>query len=188
MKLIVTLFLLFSFNLKSQTISYNNCDSVDRIQKFYVDFHPESTYKWYLNNGTILSQDNNRVTVLFPDTNTNFILSVVEFNQYGCQGEVRKLIIESNSCELIWVPSAFTPDDDNLNDVFKIVGKVDSKDFILEIFNKWGERIFVSNDPNYGWNGYYNGRIVQNDLYVYKIICKIKSKHFIKYGSVTLLK
>ena len=188
MKLIVTLFLLFSFNLKSQTISYNNCDSVDRIQKFYVDFHPESTYKWYLNNGTILSQDNNRVTVMFPDTSTNFVLSVVEFNQYGCQGEVRKIIIESKSCELIWVPSAFTPNDDNLNDVFKVVGKVDSKDFVLEIFNKWGERIFVSNDPSYGWDGTYKGRMVQDDVYVYKIICKINSKHFIKYGSVTLLK
>ena len=82
MKLIVTLFLLFSFNfnLKSQTISYNNCDSVDRIQKFYVDFNDGSTYKWDLNNGTILSQDNNKVTVLFPDTNMNFVLSVVEFS------------------------------------------------------------------------------------------------------------
>ena len=72
MKLIVILFLLFSFNLKSQVISYNNCDSVDRIQKFYVEYSDGSTYKWDLNNGSILSQDNNRVTVLFPDTNTNF--------------------------------------------------------------------------------------------------------------------
>ena len=86
------------------------------------------------------------------------------------------------------MPSAFTPNDDNLNDVFKVVGKVDSKDFVLEIFNKWGERIFVSNDPSYGWDGTYKGRMVQDDVYVYKIICKINSKHFIKYGSVTLLK
>jgi hypothetical protein len=127
----VTLFLLFSFNLKSQTISYNNCDSVDRIQNFYVDFHPESTYKWYLNNGTILSQDNNRVTVVFPDTNTNFVLSVVEFNQYGCQGEVRKLIIESKSCELIWIPSAFTPNDDTVVLCFQV--SLDDDGYMIEI-------------------------------------------------------
>jgi gliding motility-associated-like protein len=188
MKLIVTLLLLFSFNLKSQIISYNNCDSVDRIQKFYVDFNNGSTYNWNLSNGSILFQDNNKVTVLFPDTNTNFVLSVVEFNQYGCQGDVKKIIIESKPCELIWIPSAFTPNDDNLNDTFKVVGKVDPKDFVLEIFNKWGERIFVSNNPNYGWDGKYKEQIVQDDVYVYKIICKINSKYFIKYGSVTLLK
>ena len=86
------------------------------------------------------------------------------------------------------LPDTITSFKYDVPDVFKVVGKVDSKDFVLEIFNKWGERIFVSNDPSYGWDGTYKGRMVQDDVYVYKIICKINSKHFIKYGSVTLLK
>jgi gliding motility-associated-like protein len=113
--------------------------------------------------------------------------SLVATNQGICPDTVVRQIKIKDEL-VVYVPNAFTPNDDTINDIFKVVGKVDSKDFTLEIFNKWGERIFVSNDPSYGWDGTYKGRMVQDDLYVYKIMCKINSKHFIKYGSVTLIK
>lgn len=39
----------------------------------------------------------------------------------------------------------------------------------MEIYNRWGELIFVSNELEYRWDGYYKGRLCQQDVYVYKI-------------------
>jgi gliding motility-associated-like protein len=38
------------------------------------------------------------------------------------------------------------------------------------VFNRWGELLFETKDPEAGWNGYYHGRLCQQDVYVYKII------------------
>jgi gliding motility-associated-like protein len=188
MRNILLILLFFSSFLKSQSFSYQNCDSVDRIQKFYVDYNSGSTYNWSVSDGYILSQINNKVTVIFPDSNSVYVLSVVEYNSSGCPGYEKKVLIESKPCEIIWIPNTFTPDDDNLNDIFKIYGKVDEKDFVLEVYNKWGEMIFKSNNPEYGWDGRFNNKIAQDDVYVYKVICRVNKKYFIKYGTVTLLK
>ena len=68
-----------------------------------------------------------------------------------------------------FVPNAFTPNGDGRNDKFepKMSNIVSYK---LMIFNRWGERIFTSHDPSNQWDGTVNGREVQIDVYVYKII------------------
>jgi gliding motility-associated-like protein len=57
----------------------------------------------------------------------------------------------------IYLPNAFTPNGDGLNDIFKgtLVGL---KQFnYMRIFNRWGQQIFATTTPNYGWDGRYNG-------------------------------
>lgn len=62
-------------------------------------------------------------------------------------------------------------------------------DFKFEIFNRWGELIFVSNDINIGWDGYYKGELCQQDVYVWKAYIKLNNgKTFNKSGDVTLLR
>jgi gliding motility-associated-like protein len=57
------------------------------------------------------------------------------------------------------------------------------------IFNRWGEIIFRAEDINNRWNGFYKGRLCQNDVYVYKITYKdTKGKQFTKIGRVALIK
>ena len=68
----------------------------------------------------------------------------------------------------IFIPNAFTPNGDNKNDVFKVSG-ANVKDFELLIFNRWGEQIFRSTDINQGWDGKVNGRMVQIDVYIWKL-------------------
>ena len=65
------------------------------------------------------------------------------------------------------VPNAFTPNDDGLNDEFKPLFSI-VNEYKMLIFNKYGEKIFESDDINKGWNGIYKGKIVQ-ESYVYKI-------------------
>lgn len=62
-------------------------------------------------------------------------------------------------------------------------------DFKFEIFNRWGELIFVSKDINIGWDGYYKGELCQQDVYVWKAFIKLNNgKTFNKSGDVTLLR
>lgn len=190
MRLILTFLLLLSFNLRSQTLSFTNCDSIDRVQTFYVELNPGSTYNWSVTGGTIISQNLNKIKVVFPNTESTFVISVIETNASGCPGEQRKLLIESLPCkeEVIWIPSAFTPNSDGINDVFYVMGLLSKEDFSFEVYNRWGENIFNTNDPNVGWDGTYKGQIVQDEVYVYKVFCKINSRNFAKFGTITVLK
>ena len=55
------------------------------------------------------------------------------------------------------------------------------------IFNKFGEKIFESNDINLGWDGYFNGKIVQG-WYVYKMEFVLDSKNVVQTGKFLLIK
>jgi|GEM_PF-1034319 len=72
----------------------------------------------------------------------------------------------------LFCPSAFTPNNDGNNDVFYVKGaNVDY--FQLLIFNRWGDVVFESDDMNKGWDGTVNENIVQQDVYVVKVIYSI---------------
>ena len=66
------------------------------------------------------------------------------------------------------MPTAFTPDSDGVNDQFGAKG-INVKDFHLEVFNRWGEKIFESTDINTHWDGTYQGSHAQQGSYVYNL-------------------
>jgi len=81
-----------------------------------------------------------------------------------------------NECPLmIWFPSAFTPNDDGLNDVFKPVSK-NITNYNLQIYDRWGMMIFETNDVNAGWNGIMKGKMA--DPGVYSFISIFESEQY----------
>ena len=66
------------------------------------------------------------------------------------------------------MPTAFTPDSDGINDQFGAKG-INVRDFHLEVFNRWGEKIFESTDINTHWDGTYQGSAAQQGSYVYNM-------------------
>ena len=65
----------------------------------------------------------------------------------------------------------------------------DVVDYELRIYNRWGNLMFISKDPRHGWDGYYNGKICQQDVYVWKVRCKYKSGNTVNQaGDVTLIR
>jgi gliding motility-associated-like protein len=66
----------------------------------------------------------------------------------------------------VFFPNTFTPDADELNDVFKGVG-VEITYYDLKIFTRWGQQIFQTSDPETGWDGTFEGKKVQQDIYVW---------------------
>ncbi len=81
---------------------------------------------------------------------------------------------------VIFVPNSFTPDNDGTNDVFRARG-TDIISYHLSVFDRWGELIFEAKNLNEGWDGYYKGNLVQQDVYVwimdYKTACDEKKSH-----------
>lgn len=68
----------------------------------------------------------------------------------------------------LYFPNAFTPNKDGLNEIFTGVGN-NITTFQLEIWDRWGELLYSTTDINAGWDGYYKGKIVPNDVYVYVV-------------------
>lgn len=69
---------------------------------------------------------------------------------------------------LIYVPTAFTPNGDGLNDTFGAVGE-GIAEYTMEIFNRWGSLIFQSYDSKTQWDGTFKGELVPIGTYIYKI-------------------
>jgi len=89
---------------------------------------------------------------------------------------------------VISIPNAFTPDLNGLNDSFKAVGFA-IKDYQMEIYNRWGERIFTSNDINNGWDGTYKGDQATSGIYVYLVrYSSGKGKTYLLKGNLSLIR
>ena len=98
----------------------------------------------------------NTVTWEYPELerNSDFedFITVVAENECGTtEGEV-SLFLEDCSCTL-YIPNAFTPNGDELNDVFRPTFKCELADYEMTIFNRWGNEVFQTSNPELGWNG-----------------------------------
>ncbi len=89
-----------------------------------------------------------------------------------------------------YIGNAFTPNGDGTNDVFKpYLEGVVSTDYLFEIFNRWGQKVFSTNNVNTGWDGTYNGAPATVDSYVWKVQGKyVGNIDFDSSGMVTLLR
>lgn len=69
----------------------------------------------------------------------------------------------------IFVPNAFTPDGNENNNVLKVYTVCEFDQFEFRIYNRAGDIVFVSEDPNMAWDGTYKGRVMKGGTYVYTI-------------------
>ncbi|MBK6830877.1 MAG: gliding motility-associated C-terminal domain-containing protein [Flavobacteriales bacterium] len=78
-------------------------------------------------------------------------------------------VIEGECDPFVYVPNTFTPNGDGNNEFFQVSFQGPLRDFSLYIFDRWGERIFTSDDPSTTWDGSYNGEPVPDGVYVWKV-------------------
>lgn len=124
----------------------------------------------------------------YGDTGT-YVITLITSTQYNCSDTTyQQIIIEPDF--VFYVPNAFTPDGDGVNDIFSGKG-IFIKEFKMNIFDRWGNMIFVSEDINIPWDGKANKgkEVALTDVYIYSItVTDFKDlKHNYK-GIVTLLK
>ena len=102
----------------------------------------------------------------------------------------RSIVIED--APAVYVPNSFTPDGSGINDIFKpIVLGVDRRFYRFDIFDRWGQPLFSTEDPDAAWNGLFsNGTEVPTGVYVWKLVAKdqYSGARIEQVGSVTLLR
>jgi gliding motility-associated-like protein len=86
----------------------------------------------------------------------------------------------------VFIPNAFTPNGDGINDTFGVKGE-GIKNFTMRIYDRWGEVIFETRSAKQQWDGTYNGKPAQSDVYVYQFTA-VGDKSETKSGSVTLVR
>lgn len=123
-------------------------------------------WDWDLGDNTTSTDQN--LTHTYADTGT-FVITQVAINEFGCRDTV-KHSIRINGEPTIFIPNAFSPDGNNVNDIFipKMYGV---REFNMKIYDRWGDLIFTSIDSEIGWNGKINGtgELVKDDIYIYII-------------------
>ena len=104
-----------------------------------MSFEPNPTYTFPMGNGGI-----------YPVT-----LSVVDTN--GCQSAVTREV-EIFDFFNVFIPNSFTPNNDGFNDIWAVYGSdIDPDRFEMTVYNRWGQLVFETTDPEQGWVGQADG-------------------------------
>jgi gliding motility-associated-like protein len=114
-------------------------------------------YQWYLNPYFAISKQYN---VNYKLLNPNeYCFTLVASNQYNCRDTATHCItyLDDTTSQILYVPNAFSPNDDGQNDVFKIYSKNISLK-IFSIYNRWGNQVFTTKNIEQTWDGYYSGK------------------------------
>jgi gliding motility-associated-like protein len=117
--------------------------------------------------------------VTFPQVQGVYLVGLTVENEYGCVDDAF-VSIQVVSDVIYYVPNAFTPDGDEFNQVFIPVftSGFDPYNFIMDIYNRWGELIFTSQNHLEGWDGSYGGYKCPSGVYSWKITYKTPSSDF----------
>ena len=149
------------------------------------------SWNWNVENGspnTSTDEDVNNVSFPIGEPG-DYPVTLIVSNAYGCLDTVTKLVSVVNDV-ILYAPNTFTPDDDEFNQVWNIhISGIDSYDFDLYIYNRWGEVIWESHDPSVGWDGTFNGKVVPAGAYTWFINCKnlLNNDKYTFNGHVTVL-
>jgi gliding motility-associated-like protein len=145
--------------------------------------------EWYVFGDTILSQNLN----ITWDQDGIFQFQVVRWDN-GCASNPESFFVTLELCpnEIFYIPNAFTPNGDERNNTFRpiITSGVDIYNYSFVIYNRWGQIIWESYNPNIGWDGIYNNVICQNGVYNWKLKFKTPKVDNIKefFGNLTIIR
>lgn len=145
------------------------------------------TYHWSPN--IWMDRSDSSVVVVNPEESFTYYVRAID--KYGCmQKDTVTLAVYEWICgdPFIYVPTAFTPNDDGKNDLFKVESGVVTE-LYFAIYDRWGEKLFETTDVDKTWDGKYMNKPVQPQVLVYYIeaTCFNKEK-YTKKGNITLIK
>ncbi len=145
----------------------------------------ENVYNWTPAN--ILACSTCVNTQATPIQTTMFTVNAVDVN--GCKA-TDTVTVEVNTSTDIFIPNAFTPNGDGVNDQFKMFGDLGNVHYIdIAIFDRWGEKVYESNNPNFEWDGVYKGEPAPQGVYIYTTTIAFGNGTHKDYkGSVTLIR
>ncbi len=122
------------------------------------------SWNWYMGDETVSDLQNPNHA--YADTG-NYQVWLTVTNQYGCVDSISNSI-RINPDAILFIPNAFTPNGNSTNDYFTAKG-LGILQYNMDIFDRWGNKIYTTSDMNAGWDGTRAGSPAQEDVYVYHI-------------------
>jgi gliding motility-associated-like protein len=122
------------------------------------------------------------MTVSMPD-----LYWVKVSNECGSVSDSIKVTM--NCLPRIFISSAFTPNGDGMNDIFRILNVHGQKLIMFNVYNRWGQMVFHTTNISQGWDGMYNGMPAEQGAYIYLVkIINLAGKQKVYKGSVLLIR
>ena len=186
-------------------VSENNCSDIDSIEIEII----EELQEPYIGNDTTICNGNSIYFNLenipaneFEWSNglTSPDITIDQAGSYQvsisnqCETKTSDLInVKYDYCNCIMVlPNAFSPNNDGKNEFFHAQFDCIINSFDLNVFNRWGELVFNSIDPNAKWDGTYQGELLNSGVFYYflraNVIDDNKNEDIFLKGNVTLIK
>jgi gliding motility-associated-like protein len=156
--------------------NYNPNNPIEGFDAVYFNSSSKgenlNAYNWYFsvnvpaynNNGYQADAKSNNYTF---DKAGVYAVALVVKNTWGCVDTVTKSIRVEPDFNL-YIPNSFTPNEDDRNEIFQAKG-TGIKTFKINIFDRWGEQMFETNDITKGWDGNFKGQACKSDVYVWKL-------------------
>jgi len=114
--------------------------------------------------------------VKWQDSSASKIYTITQPGTYkvsvtnGCGSFADSSSITTAACTCpLFVPNAFSPDGNAHNETFTLISECPFQEFDVFIYNRWGENVFHSSDPNIQWDGSFHGQPAPNDVYVWMV-------------------
>ena len=137
----------------------------DPVIHFNSHFYSSiDSYEWDLGDGTTNTAPSFYHT--YPDTGS-YTTTLIGTNEWGCKDTAYQEVYVAPDFTL-YIPTGFTPDGDFLNDTWGVKG-VNILSFNLQIYNRWGQLVYETDDIEEGWDGKVNGNYCQTGAYCYRI-------------------
>jgi len=165
-------FIISAYELPTPTADFSAGAANPVSGGFEVNFTDNSTsttvWSWEFGDP---NSTNNTSALQSPshlyNTVGDYIVRLITTNNNGCSDTILRTI-SVNRSNNTFIPSAFTPNNDGNNDLFRVRGNNISH-YDMSIYSSWGQRIFHSPKEYTGWNGIANGSLVPNGTYAYVI-------------------
>ncbi|MDO9001103.1 MAG: gliding motility-associated C-terminal domain-containing protein [Bacteroidota bacterium] len=142
------------------------------------------SWNWYFVNNNGYTSTSQNTNYMFQEAGSYPVAMIVQ-NKWGCIDTIVKTITIAEE-QTLYVPNAFTPNGDGINDIFLPKGKGLVK-YNLLVFDRWGEKVYETSDFSAGWDGAFKGIECKEDVYVWKITATFPQGKVKEYtGHVTL--
>ncbi|MCB0478642.1 MAG: gliding motility-associated C-terminal domain-containing protein [Crocinitomicaceae bacterium] len=148
----------------------NPINATDQDMVYFYDHSVNATsWDWYFGYGNTSNLQNPILNFDEPDS---VHVRQIVFNDIGCSDTVWLWVVIDPSFN-VFIPNAFTPDGDDYNNYFyPVMTNASPNDYSFMIFNRWGELIYEGRNLDDKWDGRYQGKIVQDGVYVYKVLVR----------------
>jgi gliding motility-associated-like protein len=172
------------------TANFNHAPTPPEVNKPVI-FTNLSTggvrYKWLFGDGDSTVKTTMDTTLHQYNATGTYTACLITYNQYGCTDTICKTV-EAQIVPLLDVPNAFTPGRFGKNSIVRVEGFGINR-MIFKIYNRWGQKVFESNDRRLGWDGNFNGKPQPMEVYAYVLDVEFSDgTRTRKTGDITLIR